>query len=191
MLVQEEDWDQAVEADGRVRPGAWVTELTKLTDLRTWPAGVRLICRRERPHPGAQLSLFDTAEGFRHTCFLTSSKGMPPPLELRQRRHARVEDRIRCTKASGLRNLPFEDFVRNEAWLATVMVAADLLAWTAMLCLEGAMAKAEPATLRYQLLHVAARIARRGRDVYLRIDETWPWRDQLDAAFGRLRTALC
>lgn len=71
------------------------------------------------------------------------------------------------------------------------MVAADLLAWTAMLCLDGAMACAEPATVRYQLLHVAARIARRGRDVYLRIDETWPWRDQLDAAFGRLRTALC
>ena len=191
MLVQEEDWAPAVEADGRVRPGAWVTELTKLADLRTWPAGVRLICRRERPHPGAQLSLFDTSEGFRHTCFLTSSAGKPPPLELRQRRHARVEDRIRCAKASGLRNFPFEDFVRNEAWLATVMVAQDLLAWTAMLCLEGAMAKAEPARLRYQLLHVAARIARRGRDHYLRIDETWPWRDQLDAAFGRLRSALC
>ncbi|MDQ6727674.1 MAG: IS1380 family transposase [Actinomycetota bacterium] len=100
MLVQEEDWSQAVEADGRARPGAWVTELTKLVDLGTWPAGVRLICRRERPHPGAQLSLFDTSEGFRHTCFLTSSKGKPPPLELRQRRHARVEDRIRCANES-------------------------------------------------------------------------------------------
>lgn len=191
MLVQEEDWAQAVEADGRPRPGAWVTELTKLTDLRTWPAGVRLICRRERPHPGAQLSLFDTSEGFRHTCFLTDSPGAPPPLELRQRRHARVEDRIRCAKACGLRNFPFEDFVRNEAWLATTMVAQDLLAWTAMLCLDGALARAEPATIRYQLLHVAARIARRGRDLYLRIDDSWPWRDQLDAAFGRLRTALC
>ena len=191
MLVQEEDWAQAVEADGRVRRGAWVTELTGLVDLGTWPPGVRLICRRERPHPGAQLSLFDTSEGFRHTCFLTGSAGEPPPLELRQRRHARVEDRIRCAKASGLRNFPFEDFVRNEAWLAMVTVAQDLLAWTAMLCLDGALARAEPATLRYQLLHVAARLARRGRDLHLRIDETWPWRDQLDAAFGRLRTALC
>jgi hypothetical protein len=191
MLVQEEDWERAVEADGRVRRGAWVTELTDLVDLSTWPAGVRLICRRERPHPGAQLSLFDTSEGFRHTCFLTGSAGEPPPLELRQRRHARVEDRIRCAKACGLRNFPFEDFVRNEAWLAMVTVAQDLLAWTAMLCLDGALARAEPATLRYQLLHVAARLARRGRDLHLRIDETWPWRDQLDAAFGRLRTALC
>ena len=191
MLVQEEDWAQAVEADGRVRRGAWVTELTGLVDLGTWPPGVRLICRRERPHPGAQLSLFDTSEGFRHTCFLTGSAGEPPPLELRQRRHARVEDRIRCAKASGLRNFPFEDFVRNEAWLAMVMVGQDLLAWTATLCLDGALARAEPATLRYQILHVAAHLARRGRDLHLRIDETWPWRDQLDAAFGRLRTALC
>ena len=166
-------------------------ELTDLADLGTWPGGARLICRRERPHPGAQLSLFDTNEGFRHTCFLTDSAGEPPTLELRQRRHARVEDRIRCAKACGLRNFPFEDFVRNQAWLAMVMVAQDLLAWTARLCLTGALAKAEPATLRYQLLHVAARIARRGRDLHLRIDATWPWRDQLDAAFARLRTALC
>ena len=194
MLAQEEDWVPAVEADGSDRPGAWVTELTKLVDLGTWPAGSRLICRREWPHPGAQLSLFDTSEGFRHTCFLTRSAGKkskPAPLELRQRRHARVEDRIRCAKACGLRNFPFEEFVRNETWLAMTMLAQDLLAWTAMMCLDGDLAKAEPATIRYQLLHVAARVARRGRDLYLRIDEAWPWRDQLDTAFDRLRTALC
>lgn len=191
LLAQEEDWIAAVEADGTRRRGAWVIELTGLAELSTWPPGARLVCRRERPHPGAQLSLFDTSEGFRHTCFLTDSAGTITALELRQRRHARVEDRIRAAKACGLRNLPFEDFVRNQVWFAMVMVAQDLLAWTASVCLDGALAKAEPATLRYQLLHVAARIARRGRDLYLRIDATWPWRDALDAAFGRLRTALC
>lgn len=67
LLAQEEDWEPALEADGRRRAGAWVTELTHLVDISTWPEGSRLICRRERPHPGAQLSLFDTAEGFRHT----------------------------------------------------------------------------------------------------------------------------
>ena len=139
LLVQEEDWVPAVEADGRPRRGAWLAELTKLVDLATWPAGTRLICRRERPHPWAQLSLFDTSEGFRHTCFITASKGKVGPLELRQRRHARVEDRIRCAKACGLRNLPFEEFVRNETWLAMTMVAQDLLAWTAMLCLATAI----------------------------------------------------
>ena len=191
MLVQEEDWVPAVEGDGHARKGAWVVELTDLVDLSTWPPGARLICRRERPHPGAQLSLFDTNEGFRHTCFLTGSAGEPPSLELRQGRHARVEDRIRCAKACGLRNLPFEDFVRNQAWFAMTMVAQDLLAWTRSVCLDGALAKAEPATLRYRLLHVAARLARRGRDLHLRIDAAWPWRDQLDTAFGRLRSALC
>ncbi|MGH8920527.1 MAG: IS1380 family transposase, partial [Actinomycetes bacterium] len=149
MLAQEEDWVPAVEADGTRRPGAWVIELTDLADLTTWPEGARLVCRRERPHPGAQLSLFDIGEGFRHTCFITGSPGAVNILELRQRGHARVEDRIRAAKDCGLRNLPFEDFVRNEAWLVLVTVAQDLLAWTAGVCLQGAMAKAEPATLRY------------------------------------------
>ncbi len=190
MLAQEEDWVPAIETDGSNRPGAWVIELTDLADLGAWPEQSRLICRRERPHPGAQLSLFDIGEGFRHTCFITDSAGEPSTLELRQRGHARVEDRIRGAKACGLRNFPFEDFVRNQAWLAMVMIAQDLLAWTARVCLTGELAKAEPATLRYKILHVAARLARRGRDLHLRIDENWPWRDQLDAAFGRLRAAL-
>src|ERR1035441_6841702 len=56
---------------GPVRDGAWVAELTDLMDLSAWGEDARLICRRERPHPGAQLSLFDTSEGFRHTCFIT------------------------------------------------------------------------------------------------------------------------
>ncbi|HET7721687.1 MAG TPA: transposase, partial [Acidimicrobiales bacterium] len=41
MLAQEEDWVPAVEGDGGRRPGAWVTELTALADLATWPAGTR------------------------------------------------------------------------------------------------------------------------------------------------------
>lgn len=191
MLAQEEDWVAAIETDGTKRPGAWVIELSELADLGTWPPNARLICRRERPHPGAQLSLFDIGEGFRHTCFITDSPGEVATLELRQRGHARVEDRIRGAKACGLRNFPFEDFVRNQAWLVMVLIAQDLLAWTASVCLTGTLAKAEPATLRYRILHVAARLARRGRDLHLRIDENWPWRDQLDAAFGRLRAALC
>jgi hypothetical protein len=99
-----------------------------------------------------------------------TSAGEVAPLELCQRRHARVEDRIRGANACGLRNFPFEDFVRNEAWLALVLIAQDLLAWTARVCLDCALAKAEPATLRYQLVHVGARVARRCGDLHLRID---------------------
>ena len=75
VLVQEEDWIPAEETDGSVRHGAWVTELTDLIPLSAWPEDTRLIMRRERPHPGAQLTLFDTAEGFRHTCFITNTTG--------------------------------------------------------------------------------------------------------------------
>jgi len=150
-----------------------------------------LIIRRERPHPGAQLTLFDTSEGFRHTCFITNTEGKDiASLELRHRGHARVEDRIRAWKDCGLSNLPFESFVRNEAWVATSLIAGALLAWSQMTCFSGALAKAEPKTMRYRVLHVAAILVRRGRGLVMRIDETWPWANDLSRAFTKLRAAI-
>ena len=190
-LVQEEDWNPAINTDHSPRRDAYVVELTNLVDLTNWGDGIRLICRRERPHEGAQLSAFDDLDRWRHTCLITNTTtGEIAELELRHRHHARVEDRIRTWKDCGLANLPFEDFVRNQAWLAATIIAANLLAWTQLLCLEGDLAKAEPKTLRYRLLHVAARLATRGRQLHLRIDNTWPWRHKLLAAFQRLRHAL-
>ena len=59
----------AVDSDGEVRDGAWVAELTnRLATLSAWPQGTRLIVRRERPHPGAQFTIFDE-HGYRYTCF--------------------------------------------------------------------------------------------------------------------------
>jgi len=191
LLTQEEHWEPAVNADGTSRRDAYVVELTDLVDLTTWAEGTRLICRRERPHPGAQLSLFDTAEGWRHTCFITNTAaGDLAALEVRHRGHARVEDRVRNWKNTGLGNLPFEDFVRNQAWVAATVVASCLLAWTQLVCLDGDLAVAEPKTLRYRLLHVAARLATRGRRLRMHIDNTWPWRHQLANAYTRLRHAL-
>jgi hypothetical protein len=191
VLVQEEDWIQARETDGSVRDGAWVTELTDLMALSTWPEETRLLMRRERPHPGAQLTLFDTAEGFRHTCFITNTKGSDiATLELRHRGHARVEDRIRNWKDCGLANLPFDSFVRNEAWVATSLIAGALMAWSQMLCFEGALAKAEPKTMRYRVLHVAALLVHKSRGLTLRLDRTWPWVDELANAFVKLRAAI-
>lgn len=192
MLAQEEDWVQATETNGAIRNGAWVTELTDLVNLEGWEApGIRLICRRERPHPGAQLSLFDTSEGFRHTCFITNTPAQDiAVLELRHRGHARVEDRIRAWKDCGLSNLPFEGYVRNEAWVAVSLVAGALLAWTALTCLVGDLARAEPKTIRYRLLHIAGLLVRRGRSLVLRLDRTWPWAKHLADAFASLRTAF-
>ena len=193
LLFQEEDWAEAIESDETVRDGAWVAELTDLMDLSTWGEDARLICRRERPHPGAQLSLFDTSEGFRHTCFITNASALEidaAALELRQRGHARVEDRVRCWKDCGLQNLPFASFTQNLAWVATSLIAGALLAWAQMICLDGELKKAEPKTIRYRLLHVAATLVRRGRRLILRLDETWPWAETLRRAFLRLRTAF-
>lgn len=191
LLAQEEDWESAVEPDGSRRDGAWVIELSDLLDLSAWPEGTRLICRRERPHPGASLTLFDIGEGFRHTCFITNTPGEDiAALECRHRGHARVEDRVRTWKDCGLKNLPFEDVVRNVAWMQVSLVAGALLAWAQMTVLEGELARAEPKTIRYRLLHVAALLVRRARRLVLRLDQTWPWAEALATAFTRLRTTF-
>lgn len=191
LLAQEEDWRPAIEADGTKRAGAWVIELTELTDLSAWPEHTRLICRKERPHPGAQLSLFDTSAGFRHTCFVTDAEWDDPcVLELRHRQHARVEDRVRNWKDCGLSNLPFDGFCRNQAWMAVSLVAGCLLAWSQLLVFDGELAKAEPKTIRNRVLHVAATLVRRHRHLVLRLDENWPWATDLASAFAKLRGAF-
>jgi hypothetical protein len=103
-------WTPAYDADRRPRDGAWVTELTGLLDLTGWPDGMRVIVRAERPHPGAQLRFTDS-DGNRLTALVTNTtRGQLPDLELRHRRRARCEDRIRNAKDTGLRHLPLHDF---------------------------------------------------------------------------------
>jgi hypothetical protein len=188
ILAQPEHaWTPAVEPDGPVRPGAETCELTGWIDLHTWPAGTRAICRREDAHPGAQLRFTDH-DGHRFQVFLTDQ---PDPdiarLELRHRQRARVEDRIRAAKATGLANLPFDRWRRNAVWLELVLAAQDLTCWTQALLLDGHLALAEPKTLRYRLLHVAARIVRHARRLILRLQASWPWAAELARAFVRLR----
>jgi Transposase DDE domain group 1 len=145
--------------------------------------------RRERPHPGAQLSLFDTIEGLRHQAFITDTPyGVLSQqlLELRHRAHARVEDRIRTGKDSGFGRFPSRQYAINQAWLELALVGIDLLAFTRTLLLDGEHALAEPKKLRYRLLHVAARIVRTARQTILRIARTWPWADDLAVAYARL-----
>jgi hypothetical protein len=191
LMAQEEDWVWAIDADGLPRDGARVIELTGLIDMEGWPEGTRVICRRERPHPGAQLSLFDTDEGFRHQVFITDqSEQDVAALELRHRQRAHVENRIRAAKDSGLRNLPCADVVPNDAWLQMVLVGQDLMAWSQQLCLKGTLAVAEPKRLRHRVLHAAAAIAHTGGRVVVRFQRSWPWTSEIVDAFGRLRVAL-
>jgi hypothetical protein len=183
----EQAWTPAVDADGQVREGAEVCELTGWIDLGNWPPGTRAICRREDAHPGAQLRFTDH-DGHRFQVFLTDQDDPDlARLELRHRQRARVEDRIRAAKATGLANLPFDLLRRNTIWLELVLCAQDLLCWTQALLLDGALALAEPKTLRYRLLHVAARIVHHARRTILRLQRSWPWAVDLARAFARLR----
>jgi hypothetical protein len=181
-------WTPAYDSDGVQRPGAWVAELTGVLDLAGWPKGIRVIARKERPHPGAQLRITDI-DGHRVTCFATSTiGGQLADLELRHRRRARCEDRIRCAKDTGLRNLPLKGFAQNQIWTEIVALACELLAWTAMLALDGKARRWEPKRLRLRLFSAAGRIARGSRRLRLRISARWPWAPDIAAAISRLDT---
>ncbi len=183
LEIPENAWVPALDQDSNGE----VCEITDMVDLSAWPEGCRLIVRRERPHPGAQLSFTDH-DGYRFQAILTDQDDQDiAVLECRHRQHAHVEDRIRDDKDTGLSKFPFKEFALNEVWLEIVMLAHDLLVWTQALVLDGELAKAEPKRIRYRLLHVAGRLAFSGRRAKLHLQNTWPWVTELKAAFERLK----
>jgi len=218
--VLEEAWQIAVDEHGEVRERradqacgglhcahrrcwieeAHVTELTSLLRegpagdrLDGWPAKVRVFARRERPHPGAQLTLFEAEDGWRYTLWVTnltsSTKGWRGQLayiDAAHRVHARVEDAIRTGKDCGIGKYPSTALAMNKAWQAAALTAATLLAWLKLLALDGSLAKAEPKTLRYRILHAAARLTRGGRQRRLNIATTWPWATDIVTAWDRI-----
>ena len=188
LETPEDAWVPALDQNGSVRENGEVVELTDRLDLSTWPEGSRLIVRRERPHPGAQLSFTDH-DGYRFQAILTDQTDPDiAVLERRHRQRARVEDRIRDDKDTGLAKLPFKAFALNEVWLEIVLLAHDLIVWTQALVLDGELAKAEPKRLRYRLLHVGARLAFSGRRGKLHLPAAWPWTEALKTAFEKLET---
>jgi hypothetical protein len=182
---------------------AHVAELTPLLrsgragdQLAGWPASMRVFARRERPHPGAQLTLFETEDGWRYSLWVTNLpertpgwRGQPAYIDATHRIHARVEDCVRTGKDTGIGKFPSHQFALNQAWLAAALTAATLLAWLRLLALDGHLAKAEPKTLRYRILHAAARLTRSGRRRRLKIAATWPWAPAIVTAWNRI-TAL-
>jgi hypothetical protein len=185
LKVPASAWTPAVEPDGDIRDGAWVAELAG-DCLTGWPNGLRLIVRKERPHPGAQLRFTD-ADGMRLTCFATNTAGEAiAALELRHRQRARAEDRIRAARATGLRNLPLHDAAQNQIWLEIVQIALDLLAWMPLLALNGTARLWESRRLRLRLFSTAAQLVTSGRRRYLRLSKHWPWTDVITDALDLL-----
>jgi hypothetical protein len=219
-LVPDAAWQIAIDGRGQVRERraddgctdrqcghrdcwveeAHVTELTRILrpdaerdQLAGWPASMRIFARRERPHPGAQLSLFETEGGWRYSLWVTNLpvtlrgwRANPAYVDAAHRVHARVEDGIRTGKDCGIGRFPCTDFNLNAAWFGAALIAATLLAWLRLLALDGPLARAEPKTLRYKILHVAARITRGGRTRRLKIQASWPWAADIVTAFGRI-----
>jgi len=219
-LVPEQTWQIAIDSRGEVRERradracpdtccahrecwieeAHVTELTSLLregphgdQLKAWPTSMRVFARRERPHPGAQLTLFEAEDGWRYSLWVTNRPaatrgwlGQCAYIDAAHRVQARVEDAIRTGKDTGLGHFPSHDYKVNAAWLTAAMTGQILLAWLKLLALDGDLARAEPKTLRYRVLHAAARLVRGGRKRCLKIQATWPWAEAITAAWQRI-----
>lgn len=198
--IPDQAWRAALDGSGEPRDGAQVAELTAWMPRTSrtgtsddWPPRMRVIARRERPHPGAQLRLTDH-NGWRITCLATNTKGPGwtlAALEVRHRQRARCEDRIRGLKDTGLRNLPFAGYAQNRIWLEVVALAADLLAWTQTLAFDEhePARRWEPKRLRFRILAVAGRVIHTGRRRRLRLPRDWPWNQLIDTGWASLRTA--
>ena len=187
LQIPADAWVSALAQDGSERQNGEVAEITASVELSSWPEGSRVIVRRERPHPGAQLSFTDH-DGYRFQAILTDRPDQNIAIiECRHRERAHVEDRIRDDKDTGLAKFPFKAFALNEVWLELVLLAHDLIVWTQALLLDRELANAEPKRLRYRLLHVAARLAFHGRRGKLRLQHDWPWAAELLAAFQKLK----
>ena len=187
-LVPEHVWSPAYNADGQPRDGADVAEFTGLLDLAGWPAGMRIIVRRERPHPGAQLR-FDDVDGYRLTGFATNTtRGQLADLELRHRRRARCADRIRNAKDTGLANLPLHGFDQNRIWCQIVALAGEITAWMGLLAHPDHQARRwEPKRLRYRLFTIPATLARRSRRTLVHVSARHHWSGLVEAAINTLR----
>ena len=185
-------WTPAYDTDtDGIRDGAWVAELTGLLDLQGWPPGMRVIVRKERPHPGAQLRITDH-EGMRITAFATNTpRGQLPVLELRHRRRARCEDRIRNAKDMGLMKFPLQGFAQNQVWCQIIQLASELVAWMQTIALTGHDArKWEPKRLRARLFEIPATLVRRSRHNLLHLAQHAPEALTVLTGVNRLRIAV-
>jgi hypothetical protein len=206
--VRERRADGACEDAGCGHQACWieeahVTELTGLLrkgpsgdQLAGWPATMRIFARRERPHPGAKLSLFENEDGYRYQLWVTNLpettkgwRGKNAYIDAAHRVHARVEDAIRTGKDTGIGRFPSHEFEINQAWMTAAMTAQILLTWLKLIALDGDLATAEPKTLRYRVLNAAARLVRGGRRRRWKIAANWPWAEAITRAWQRI-TAL-
>jgi hypothetical protein len=128
------------------------------------------------------LAYCDNTGGEPLAWMLRKWRGQNAYTDAAHRVHARVEDAIRTGKDTGIGRFPSHDFKINQAWLTAAMTAQILLAWLKLLALDGDLAKAEPKTLRYRILHAAARLVHGGRRKRWKFPANWPWTEAITRA---------
>lgn len=173
----EEVWLGALGQDGEPKDGAHVAELTSWIDRAKLPDGTRLIARREPLHPGAQRSLFPSLDYHYWGFYTDLQAGDPRDFDVTARAHAHVEQHISRLKDSGLCRFPFTGFEDNATWLMVVGMAADLVRWFQLLCLQGAWRDARPKALRWSIFHTPGRLVHSARRRIVRVIEAWPTTD--------------
>lgn len=193
-------WTASIGQDGTVQDDCHVAELTGLSTRDGWPERQRLLVRRTKPagRHRKKLTEFERTTGWRYQIVATNIGRMwgiagshhPQWLDVLHRAHAGVEDRVRTNKAMGLAKLPSSAWTTNCGWVLAANLAADIDAWTRLLGLhdQGDLADAEPATLRYRLLHLPAKLTRHARRRTLSISRGWPWKDAFLTCWNRLTT---
>jgi hypothetical protein len=145
-----------------------------------------VIARRTPREPGEQAELGQDAH-WRYGAFATcTATGQIQYLDARHRTQARVEDKMKETKACGANRLPSKDYARNSAWLQLVTLAVSLLAWLRLIALNGGLAKAEPKMLRFRLFSAPARLVTHARKKILKIPPGWAWATDLATASNRI-----
>jgi hypothetical protein len=187
--VPEAVWTPALDAKGEPREDAALVEITGLLDLEGWPDGLRIIVRREPVHPkyARDLKPYELATGFRYQAVATNTAGRQLQWLARHRGHAHVESGIRRSKALTLTRLPSFKFALNQAWCTLLALAMDLLAWLQLLALDGKLTRAEPATVRTDLLDVPAKLTEHARRRELKFDPAWPASHAAVAAWDRVQ----
>jgi hypothetical protein len=190
-------WAAALDADGGVRAGAYVTDITGLLELADgWPEQMRVHARIEPLHPRhrKQASDIEKKRGQRFQAVATDTDtitGGPdyPRIDVLHRNHAGVEDVIRTSKDLGLRRMPSYYLEHNKAWCVAIALAADLLAWLRLLALDHdpLLSRAEPKTLRQAILNVPARLVRRARRRLIRLSDSWPHTTSMITAWAKIQ----
>jgi len=144
----------------------------------------RLIVRRiKRLDPRASPGQDELFPQYRYFAVFTDSPFILEQAEAQHRGHAIIEQ-VNADLIDGpLAHLPSGHFGANSAWLACAGIAHNLTRAARHLAAPH-YARARAATIRREIINVAARLAHRARTIHLHLPEHWPWQNAFTHLFA-------